>query len=85
VSGTAVVDDLPDEVLLMGSSTDDRFPALQSRRNRPIDGRVDQARRLLWRAYQHGALNAEEFASTLDRLDFDSGLPDPLPPKPHET
>jgi hypothetical protein len=54
----------------------DRFPALQSRRSRPIDGAVDEARRLLWRAYQHGTLNEEEFASTLERLDFNWGFQD---------
>ena len=57
----------------------DRFPVLQSRGSRPFDGRVDAARRVLWRAFQHGTLNEEEFASTLDRLGFGSGVADPSP------
>jgi hypothetical protein len=56
---------------MMADPTEDRFPALQSLR-RPIDGAVDEARRVLWRAFQHGILNEEEFASTLDRLEFGS-------------
>jgi hypothetical protein len=57
----------------------DRFPVLQSRGSRPFDGRVDEARRVLWRAFEHGTLNEEEFASTLDRLGFGSGVADPSP------
>jgi hypothetical protein len=41
----------------------DRFPVLQSRGSRPFDSRVDEARRVLWRTFQHGTLNEEEFAS----------------------
>jgi hypothetical protein len=55
---------------------EDRFPALLSRR-RPIDAAVDRARRVLWRAYQRGTLNEEEFASTLERLEFGSQVENP--------
>ena len=49
----------------------DKFPVLQTRKNRLIDTqRGDEVRRVLWRAFQHGALSEEEFASTLDRLEF---------------
>jgi len=49
----------------------DKFPVLQSRRYRSIDGqKVNEVRRVLWRAFQDGALSEEEFASTLERLGF---------------
>ena len=49
----------------------DKFPVLQGRRNRSIDGqKVDEVHRVLWRAFQDGALSEEEFASTLERLGF---------------
>ena len=69
------VDDVPERGWMIGDPTDDRFPAVQSRRSRPIN----EARRVLWRAFQHGGLSEEEFASTVDRLRFGSGLPDPSP------
>jgi hypothetical protein len=50
----------------------DQFPALQRRQGRPIDHNADEARRILWRAYQHGTLTEEELARTLDRLEFDT-------------
>ena len=31
---------------------------------------IDEARRVLWRAFQHGTLSEDEFARTLDRLEF---------------
>jgi hypothetical protein len=51
---------------------------LQSRR-RPIDGAIDEARRVLWRAFQHGTLNEEEFASTLERLESGSAVAEQSP------
>jgi hypothetical protein len=63
---------------MLGDPTDDRFPALRGLR-RHIDGAVDKARRVLWRAFQLGAVNEEEFASILDRLEFGSELADPSP------
>jgi hypothetical protein len=48
----------------------DQFPALRGRMNRRFDQRIDEARRVLWRAYQHGTLSEEELARTLDRLEF---------------
>jgi hypothetical protein len=47
----------------------DSFPVLQGRR-RSIDRKVDEVRRVLWRAFQHGDLTDDEFATTLDRLEF---------------
>ena len=38
---------------------------------------VDEVRRVLWRAFQHGTLSEDEFASTLDRLDFGTSVPAP--------
>ena len=55
----------------MGDRGDEQFPALRGRRQQSIDDNVDQARRELWRAFQHGSLSEEELASTLDRLEFD--------------
>ena len=47
----------------------DRFPALQGRRSRLLnDQKLDEVRRFLWRAFQHGSLTEEELASTLERL-----------------
>ena len=54
----------------MASQMHDSYPALKIRRRGRIDRHVDEARRLLWRAYQRGALSDEEFSSTLDRLEF---------------
>ena len=49
----------------------DQFPVLQGGRRQLIDAqKVDEVRRVLWRAYQHGALSEDEFAGTLDRLEF---------------
>jgi hypothetical protein len=48
----------------------DQFPALQRRKHASIDRHIDQARRVLWRAFQRGALSEDEFASTLERLEF---------------
>ena len=62
--------------LTMDDPTENRFPALRSRR-KPIDSAVDKARRVLWRAFQQGTLTEEEFASTLDRLGFRGGEVDP--------
>ena len=56
----------------------DQFPVLNRGRSRVIDNRkVDNVRRELWRAFQHGALSEEEFAHTLERLEFTTALPQP--------
>ena len=56
----------------------DQFPVLKDGRTRSIDDqKVDEVRRVLWRAFQHGALSEEEFASTLDRLEFATRVPEP--------
>lgn len=54
----------------MGERTGDQFPVLQSRRNRSKDQKADEERRVLWRAFRHGSLSEEEFASILERLEF---------------
>ena len=55
-----------------------KFPVLQGRRNRSIDAqKVDDVRRVLRVALQHGALSEEEFASTLERLEFAPGAAEP--------
>ena len=60
--------------------TDDHYPALKARRSGLIDQRVDEARRVLWRAYQHGSLSEDELASTLERIDSgDAAIPDNQP------
>ena len=42
----------------------DQFPVLKGDRRRLINAqKVDEARRVLWRAFQHGALSEDEFAS----------------------
>jgi len=62
----------------MGEGMTDQFPVLQGRRNRLIDNqRLDEVRRVLWRAFQHGSLSEEEFASTMERLEFAPRLLDP--------
>jgi hypothetical protein len=53
------------------------YPSLQRRRSGLINERVDEARRELWRAYQHGSLTAEELASTLERLGYFGVVPEP--------
>jgi hypothetical protein len=45
------------------------YPALRQRQQRPLDSRVDTARRELWRAFQRGALSEDEFARTLERME----------------
>jgi hypothetical protein len=56
----------------------DQFPALKGGRRRLINAhKVDEVRRVLWRAFQHGALSEDEFASTLDRLEFATSVPEP--------
>jgi hypothetical protein len=47
-----------------------QFPALRGRQGRPIDHKADEARRVLWRAFQHGTLTEDELARTLDRIEF---------------
>ena len=55
----------------MGERMTDQFPVLQGHRSRLIDyQKVDEVRRVLWRAFQDGTLSEEEFASTLERLGF---------------
>jgi hypothetical protein len=65
-----------------GSALDERmsdqFPALRTRRNRSIDyQKADKVRRVRWRAFQHGALSEDEFASTLERLEFATSVLEP--------
>ena len=56
----------------------DQFPVLKGGRRRLINAqKVDEVRRVLWRAFQHGALSEDEFASTLDRLEFTTSVPEP--------
>ena len=56
----------------------DRFPVLQGRRSRLLtDQKLDELRRLLWRAFQRGSLTEEELASTLERLEFAVSLQKP--------
>ena len=56
----------------------DQFPVLKGDRRRLINAqKVDEARRVLWRAFQHGALSEDEFASALDRLEFATTVLDP--------
>ena len=57
----------------------DQFPVLQDRRNRLIDDqKADEVRRVLWRAFQHGSLSEDEFASALDRLEFATTVLEPV-------
>jgi hypothetical protein len=49
----------------------DQFPALRGRLSQRVDHKVDEARRVLWRAFQHGTLSEEELARTLDRIEFE--------------
>ena len=57
----------------------DQFPVLKGGRRRLINAHnVDEARRVLWRAFQHGTLSEDEFASTLDRLEFATSVAEPL-------
>ncbi|MDQ6672382.1 MAG: hypothetical protein M3069_16835 [Chloroflexota bacterium] len=56
----------------------EQFPVLKGGRSRSIDDqKVDEARRVLWRAFQQGGLSEEEFASTLDRLEFSTTALEP--------
>ena len=56
----------------------DQFPVLKGGRSRLIDNqKVDEVRRVLWRAFQQGALSEDEFASTLDRLEFATRVLEP--------
>lgn len=49
----------------------DQFPVLNGGRRRSINTqKVDEVRRVLWRAFRDGTLSEEEFASTLERLEF---------------
>jgi hypothetical protein len=62
----------------MDERMNDQFPALQGRRTQLVDiHKVDEVRRVLWRAFQRGRLSEEEFASTLDRLEFDTRVLEP--------
>jgi uncharacterized membrane protein YjjP (DUF1212 family) len=62
----------------MSEQMSDQFPVLQTRRNRSIDyQKVDEVRRVLWRAFQHGALSEDEFARTLERLEFATRVLEP--------
>jgi hypothetical protein len=55
-----------------------KFPVLQGCRNRSIEAqKVDDVRRVRRVAFQLGALSEEEFASTLERLEFAPGLVEP--------
>jgi uncharacterized membrane protein YjjP (DUF1212 family) len=62
----------------MGERMNDQFPALQGRTNQSVDmHKVDEVRRVLWRAFQRGRLSEDEFASTLERLEFDTSVLEP--------
>ena len=55
----------------MSESTCGQFSVRYSSRRQLIDNhKVDQVRRLLWRAFQSGRLSDDELASALDRLEF---------------
>jgi hypothetical protein len=55
----------------MGERMNDQFPVGQGHRNRLIDDqKVDEVRRGLWRAFQHGALSEEELGNIRERLEF---------------
>jgi hypothetical protein len=61
----------------MDERMSDQFPVLLGHRSRLIDARkVDEVRRVLWRAFQRGTLSEEELTSTLDRLENTAGVPE---------
>jgi hypothetical protein len=61
----------------------DQFPVLKGGRSRSIDvQKVDEVRRVLWRAFQDGTLSEEEFASTLERLEFGTSVLEHTLPSP---
>jgi hypothetical protein len=59
----------------LDSQIHDVFPALRQRRAKRVIDPNNEARRVLWHAYQCGALSEEELASTLNRLEFASTEP----------
>ena len=62
----------------MGERMGDQVPVLQDRRNRLVDDqKADEVRRVLWRAFQHGSLSEEEFASALENVEFESRVLEP--------
>ena len=62
----------------MGERMTDQVPVLQGRGKRLIDDQqADEVRRVLWRAFQHGGLSEDEFASALDRLEFGGSVLEP--------
>ena len=62
----------------MGEGMGEQFPVLQGRRNRLVDTqKADEVRRVLRRAFQHGSLSEEEFATTLERLGLDPTVLEP--------
>jgi hypothetical protein len=66
-----VVDALAERWSAMDEQMTQQFLVLQARRTGLIDyQKVDEVRRVLWRAFQHGALSEDELASTLERLEF---------------
>jgi hypothetical protein len=56
----------------MNEQAFDQYPALRGRMSRRVDQKVDEARRVLWRAFQHGTLSEDELERTLDRLEFNA-------------
>jgi hypothetical protein len=64
------VDILPDE------RASDQLPPLRARRTPFINTSLDQARRMLWRAFQHGELTESEFLDTLERLEPPAAAPE---------
>jgi hypothetical protein len=69
----------------MGERMNDQSPVLQIRMNRLIDDqKIEEVRRVLWHAFQHGALSEEEFASTLERLECASSVQEPTPDPPSQ-
>jgi hypothetical protein len=61
----------------------DQFPVLKGGRRRLINAqKVDEVRRVLWRAFQYGTLSEEEFARTLERLEFATSVLEHTLPSP---
>lgn len=55
-----------------GTDGGDVFPVLRLRTHGNFDQHTDAVRRELWRAHERGALNDDELARTLDRLEVAS-------------
>jgi hypothetical protein len=61
----------------------DQFPVLKSGRSWLISAqKVDEVRRVLWRAFQDGTLSEAEFDSTLERLESATSVLEHTLPSP---